>query len=224
MPARDQRVVLFDLDGVLVDSRAPITGCINDALIAHGLPSQPAESLERFIGPPLVSSFAELTGEAADSALVMSCVSAYRTCYADVSLRETTVVPGMIAVLDEVVKPYRLAVATSKPLMFAEPLLDAVGLRSFFELCAGPELDASAEDKAVTIAGAVERLGCPRALMVGDRGLDIVGAHRCSIPAVAVTWGAGTVEELRGAHPDAIVDAPDELPGAIAAIMAAATN
>jgi phosphoglycolate phosphatase len=130
----------------------------------------------------------------------------------------------MILVLDELVKRHRLAVATSKPLRFAEPLLDALGLRSFFELCAGPELDASAEEKAVTIAGALERLDCPRALMVGDRALDIVGAHRCSIPAVAVTWGAGSVEELRGARPDAIVDAPDELPGAIAAMMATATT
>jgi phosphoglycolate phosphatase len=224
MPTLDQSAVLFDLDGVLVDSRAPITGSINDALIAHGLPPRPAESLVKFIGPPLVGAFAELTGEAPDSALVVSCVSAYRTRYADVSLRETTVVPGMIRVLDELVKRHRLAVATSKPLRFAEPLLDALGLRSFFELCAGPELDASAEEKAVTIAGALERLDCPRALMVGDRALDIVGAHRCSIPAVAVTWGAGSVEELRGARPDAIVDAPDELPGAIAAMMATATT
>ena len=224
MPTLDQSAVLFDLDGVLVDSRAPITGSINDALIAHGLPPHAAESLVRFIGPPLVGAFAELTGEAPDSPLVMSCVNAYRTRYADVSLRETTVVPGMVAVLDELVKRHRLVVATSKPLRFAEPLLDAVGLRSFFEWCAAPELDESAEDKAVTIAGALERLDYPRALMVGDRALDIVGAHRCSIPAVAVTWGAGTVEELRGARPDAIVDAPDELPGAIAAMMAPATN
>jgi phosphoglycolate phosphatase len=224
MPTLDRSAVLFDLDGVLVDSRAPITRCINDALLDHGLTTHPPESLERFIGPPLVGTFAELTGEAPDSALVMSCVSAYRACYADVSLRETTVVAGIPAVLAGLGQRHRLAVATSKPLMFAEPLLDALGLSSFFELCAGPEVDASAEDKAVTIAGALERLDHPRALMVGDRGLDVVGAHRCSIPAVAVTWGAGTVEELRGARPDAIVDAPDELPGAIAAIMAAATR
>jgi phosphoglycolate phosphatase len=216
--------VLFDLDGVLVDSRVPITGCINRALTAHDLPARPALSLERFIGPPLVGTFAELTGEAPDSALVMSCLMTYRTCYADVSLCETTVVAGMPTVLAELAPRHRLVVATSKPLMFAEPLLDAVGLSTFFEWCAGPELDASAEEKAVTIAGALERLDHPRAVMVGDRALDVVGARRCAIPAVAVTWGAGTVDELRGADPDAIVDAPNELPGAIAAIMTAATN
>jgi len=224
MSTVDESAVLFDLDGVLVDSRAPITGCINHALTAHDLPTRPAESLERFIGPPLIGTFAELTGEAPDSALVLSCVSVYRTRYADVSLRETTVVPGMPAVLLELAQRHRLAVATSKPLAYAEPILATVGLRSFFQWCAAPELDTSGEDKAVTIAGALERIAGSRAVMVGDRALDIVGAHRCSIPAVAVTWGAGTVDELRGADPDAIVDVPDQLPGAIAAIMDAATS
>jgi phosphoglycolate phosphatase len=224
MPAADQSAVLFDLDGVLVDSRAPITGSINHALIANGLSPRPAESLEEFIGPPLIGSFAELSGEAPDSLLVTSLVAAYRTRYADVSLRETTVTPGMPAVLAELGQRHRLAVATSKPLPYAEPLLDAVGLRSYFEFCAGPELDASAEDKAVTIAGALQRIDSRWAVMIGDRWLDIAGAHRCSIPAVAVSWGAGTIEELRDAHPEAIVDAPDELPGAIAAIMAAETS
>jgi phosphoglycolate phosphatase len=208
-------VILFDLDGVLVDSRRPITRCINHALASNGLPEHPPETLARFIGPPLIGAFAELTGRPADSPLVLSCVAAYRALYAEVSLRETEVVPGIHDVLGDLAERYRLAVATSKPLAFAEPLIDALGLRPFFELCAGPELDASGEAKAVTIAAALERLGSRWALMVGDRGLDIVAAHACGLPGIGVTWGIGRREELEAAQPDALVEAPRELPEAI---------
>lgn len=50
--------VLFDLDGVLVDSRAAITGCINHALVEHEFAARPPESLHRFIGPSLADAFA----------------------------------------------------------------------------------------------------------------------------------------------------------------------
>jgi phosphoglycolate phosphatase len=211
--------VLFDLDGVLVDSRAPITGCINHALVTHGLGPRPAAELLKFIGPPLSLGFAELTGEAADSALVSACVSAYRERYGVVSLRETAVVPGMEHVLAKLARRHRLAVATSKPLVYAEPLLEALGLRHFFDFCAGPELSASGEDKSVTIAEALARIDCATAIMVGDRSLDIVGAHRCAVAAIAVTWGIGTIEELESAHPDGIAELPEELPTVIAELL-----
>ena len=54
--------ILFDLDGVLIDSRAAITGCMNDALESVGLPRHDPRELERFIGPPQLESFTELAG------------------------------------------------------------------------------------------------------------------------------------------------------------------
>jgi phosphoglycolate phosphatase len=136
-----------------------------------------------------------------------------------VSLRETRVVPGIAGVLRRLRDRHRLAVATSKPLVFAEPLLGAVGLGEFFEAGAGPGLGAAAEDKAVTIATALERVGSPRAVMIGDRGLDVIAARRCALPAVAVTWGIGSLDELSSAEPDAIVALPDDLPGVIEELL-----
>ncbi len=78
--------VLFDLDGVLADSRVAISRSINYALKVHGLGERAEASLHRFIGPPLGLSFAELTRESPDSALVLSCVNRYRERYADASL------------------------------------------------------------------------------------------------------------------------------------------
>ncbi|MDP9386238.1 MAG: HAD hydrolase-like protein [Actinomycetota bacterium] len=66
--------ILFDLDGVLIDSRAAIMGCINHALTEHGLPARAPADLHRYIGPPLLESFAQLAG--ADRA--PGCLAAYR--------------------------------------------------------------------------------------------------------------------------------------------------
>jgi phosphoglycolate phosphatase len=216
-PSKD--AVLFDLDGVLVDSRAAISGCINHALAMHGLAERAEATLHRFIGPPLAVAFAELTAHASDSPLVVSCIGSYRDRYADVSLRETAVIPGITDALETLRQRHRLAVATSKALQLAEPLLAAVGLREFFDVVAGPDLKAHLEDKSATIGKALATLDPDRAVMVGDRSFDIVGARAHALPAIGVTWGIGDRHELTSAHADTIIDAPADLPGAIDLLM-----
>src|SRR5204862_5897270 len=93
-------VVLFDLDGVLADSRAAITGCINAALAASGRPERPPAELYGCIGPPLPLAFGELIGEHPDSEAVVALVVAYRARYATASLTETVVTPGLAAALE----------------------------------------------------------------------------------------------------------------------------
>jgi phosphoglycolate phosphatase len=212
MAGADHDAVLFDLDGVLVDSRAAITGCINHALVEHEFAARPPESLHRFIGPALADAFAELTDHPSESTVVASCLASYRARYVEASLRETIVTPGIEIALGELAQRYRLAVATSKPLAFAEPLLGALGLRPFFAAVAGPDLSAQGESKASTIATALRMLGDQmRAVMVGDRSHDIVGARSRSLPSIGVTWGIGSTKELRDAGADAIVEIPAEL-------------
>lgn len=211
--------VLFDLDGVLVDSRAPISGCIRHALDTHGLPEQSAISLERFIGPPLTRAFAEITGHAEDSTLVLGCLASYRARYREVSLRDTTVFCGIPKVLALLSERHRLGVATSKPRAFAEPLLKALDLSDCFCHVAAPDLDAHREDKEATIRSAIAAIGPDRAVMVGDRSFDIHGAHACGIPAIGVSWGIGSVQELTGAGADAIVDDPPDLTEAISGLI-----
>jgi phosphoglycolate phosphatase len=206
---------------VLVDSRAAISGCINHALAANGLAEHAEAALHRFIGPPLALTFAELTTRAPESALVVSCISSYRERYAEASLRETTVVPGITDALAELRGQYRLAVATSKALAFAEPILTALELRDFFDLVAGPSLSAPSEDKAATIGAALSRLDPDRAVMVGDRSYDIAGAHARGLPAIGVTWGIGGSDELTAAHADAIIGAPAQLPAGVRILLQA---
>lgn len=221
----DRDAVLFDLDGVLVDSRSAITGCINHALVENEFSARPVEDLHRFIGPSLAGAFAELTGHPADSVLVASCLGSYRARYAEASLSETVVTPGINTALNELTRRCRLAVATSKPLAFAEPLLVTLGLRAFFATVAGLDLSVQGESKASTIAAALKMLGHPRrAVMVGDRSHDIVGAKAHSLPSIGVTWGIGSAEELREAGAESIVDRPADLPARVRQLLADAAG
>jgi phosphoglycolate phosphatase len=225
MPGRDHDSVLFDLDGVLVDSRAAITGCINHALVEHEFPARPPGDLHCFIGPSLADAFAELTDHPSESAVVASCLNSYRARYVEASLRETVVTPCIEIALGELAERYRLAVATSKPLAFAEPLLDTLGLLPLFTTVAGPDLSVQGESKASTIASSLRMLGQPkRAVMVGDRSHDIVGARFHSLPSIGVTWGIGSAKELLDAGADSIVDAPAELAASVKQLLGEASD
>ena len=206
--------VLFDLDGVLVDSRAAIAGSLNHALAANGLPQHPEDELHRFIGPSLASVFSELAGEPLESELVVACVATYREHYREASLRLTTAVSGMPEVVAALAEERRLAVATSKPVAFAEPILEALGLRHWFAAVAGPDLNPFGETKAATIAAALEAVGRP-AVMVGDRRHDVEGARANGLPCIGVLWGIGSAAELEAAGAAALVERPSDLKAAV---------
>lgn len=212
-------VVLFDLDGVLADSRLAITSCMNHALAAAGREPVPAADLYPLIGPSLSFGFASLLEVEPDDPEVAACIDAYRSVYASVSLRDTPAYPGVHEALDTIAAAAperRLGVATSKPRAFAEPLLDALGLRSRFEVVAAPELDLHVESKTVTVGAALDALGHDGpATMVGDRHVDMEAARAYGLRAVGVTWGFGTADELRSAGADVLVATPADLPAAV---------
>ena len=210
--------VIFDLDGVLVDSRAVFLRCVRHAFAKLGLPARADDELLPYIGPPFAYGFSELLGVAPDAPVVAACIDGYRELYATASLTETTVEPGIPEAL-AALNGHRLAVATSKPQALAEPLLEAMALRDHFELVAGPDLEARAEGKTETLGRALRALDGGRAVMVGDRRFDIVAAHAHGIPAIGVTWGIGTAEELTEARADALIATPGELHEAAAVLL-----
>jgi phosphoglycolate phosphatase len=211
--------VIFDLDGCLVDSRAPYLSCVRYAFDKLGLPQRSDEELLPYLGPPFVDGFSELLGVERGAPVVLALIDAYRERYATASLTETTVEPGIPEALGALGPP--LAVATSKPRHFAAPLLEAMDLARHFDVIAGPELDHRGETKAETVARALAELGTRDAVMVGDRMFDVIGAHANGIRCIGVTWGIGSLEELLEAGADHIVDHPSELDRAVTVLAAA---
>ena len=198
--------ILFDLDGVLVDSRVAITRSFNAALAAGGLPPRPDAELHAFIGPPIHEAFRKMSGRQDVDAFV----AAYRARYRVKMVEETPVMPGIPELLAGLAHP--AVVATSKPGPLAEPLLEGLGLRRHFLAVEGPSLGADSEPKATTIERALATLPAgARAVMVGDRLHDVHGAAAHGLDCIGVLWGIGSREELVGAGAAAIAETPAEL-------------
>lgn len=212
------RAAFFDLDGCLVDSREPISAAMNAALHELGLPTRDPATLHRYIGPPLLDSFQRILRTLhADPALAEDAVAAYRRAYPDLALRATRAVPGIAEVLADLRGRLTLMVVTSKPLEFAEPILESVGLASCFAEVFAPSLQALTEPKAATleralaVAGLDDHEGPTEAAMIGDREQDVTAGRACGITTIGVTWGIGDRAELESAGADVVVDRPRAL-------------
>lgn len=214
-----ERLLLFDLDGCLVDSAPAITGSIRHALEDLGVSPPAADALRWCIGPPLHESFASLLAEPrVDAPRVREAVDVYRAHYATTSTRSTTVIPGIEAALATLAAEATLAVVTSKPGEVARPILDHLGLAPWFVAVHAPRADHQVEAKAVTLQRALDGLAggdAARAVMIGDRSHDVEAGRACGTATLGVTWGAGDRAELEAAGADLIVDASDQLPAAV---------
>jgi phosphoglycolate phosphatase len=205
--------LLFDLDGTLTDPGVGITRCLTHALERLGLAPPAERELRRFVGPPLWRTFRELLSTD-DEPRVAEAVQLYRERFSTVGLFENVLypdVPGGLATLRQ--QGHRLFLATSKPHVFARRVLEHFGLDALFAGVYGSELSGANSDKGDLIQALVaqEALEPDRACMIGDRALDVEGARRNGLRAVAVRWGYGSEEELMQARPDAMVASMAEL-------------
>jgi phosphoglycolate phosphatase len=211
------RAVFLDLDGTLTDPKPGITGCIQHALAKLGRTPPPADDLAWCIGPPLPGSLARLL-ETDDEALVARALALYRERYGTVGLYENAIYPGIpeaLAVLRAA--GFALYVMTSKPHVYARPIVEHFAIAHLFEGVYGSELDLTRVDKGELIAHALaeERLAPAQVVMVGDREHDMIGAVRCGVRAIGVTYGYGTEADLRAHGAALIADEPRAIPGLV---------
>lgn len=211
-----KKYFLFDLDGTLTDPKEGITTCVQYALHSLGIEEPDLDRLESFIGPPLKDSFMEFYGM--DEEQAQAAVKKYRERFNDKGLYENEIYPGiapMLQMLSE--KGFRLAVASSKPTVFVEKILEHFGIRQYFKVVVGSELDGSRTSKDQVVMEALRQLFGAKPIlyhevyMIGDRRFDVGGARAMKVESVGVTYGYGGMEELREAHADYIVESVEEL-------------
>jgi len=214
VPAPPMKIAVFDLDGVLIDSRRAIAEALNATLSQAGYPERPEADLHPFIGPPLVDTFAALTGSPPTAPAIAELVRAYRERYSRTAAAATTVFPGIPELLDGLGATHRLAIATTKAEHLAGPLLAALGLAHHFEVVAGPGPDDLHETKTQTLERALslidpdEDIDRKTIAMIGDRSHDVHAALHHGLRAVGVLWGIGDRAELEAAGAHVLVEEP----------------
>lgn len=212
MMMKNYRTILFDLDGTLTDSAPGIINCVKYALDEMKRPVPPDSELYRFVGPPLYESFERFCGMTPDDA--KEAVRLYRVRYADVGLFENSVYCGVPQMLERLRSAGKtLAVATSKPEVFAERIISHFGLNEYFEFIGGAVISGKRNEKHEVIIHTLENLGVSDRsgiLMVGDRMHDISGAHRTGLDCMAVLYGYGSREEFVEYGADYIAETPQE--------------
>lgn len=206
----DGRALIFDLDGCLVDSLPSIARCWSEVLGGLGRPAPSVEEVRPFVGPP-ADAIARMLAPDLSESEVKDLVMAYRRCTA--LAEDVAPFPGiaeLLAALAQTGVP--LAIATSKSIEVAEPLLERLGFAGCFEVVEGTGRDELGTDKATIVGRALARLPPTRAFgHVGDREHDVIGAHAHGLTAIGALWGYGSREELTGAGADVLVSTPAEL-------------
>ena len=202
--------IFFDLDGTLTDSGEGIINCAILGLEHFGLPVPTREEMRVFVGPPLDQTFIKF-GVPADKA--QEAIEVFRSRYRTVGKFENFPYPGIREVLQTLkAQGHRLFVATSKPEILANEVLEHFELADFFEQIAGATLDGSRSHKADVITyllGLVGDVG--QTVMVGDTAFDVIGAAAHGIPTIGVSWGYGEVADMENAGATAIAHSMGEL-------------
>ncbi|HEY2223100.1 HAD hydrolase-like protein [Actinomycetospora sp.] len=212
-------LVLFDLDGTLVDSGPGIRASIRHAAAAVGIPEPTPEQLRALIGPPFPAAFGDILG--VDVATGDAMMAAYRERYGGGAMFDVALYDGIPEALEELTaRGDVLAVTTSKPVVYAAEIVAHLGLADAFAGGVhGASSDGSVEGKAAVVGLALARHGDgPVVGLVGDRHHDVEGARAHGLRCLGVSWGFGSREELEAAGAADVIDKPAEIPAALASL------
>jgi phosphoglycolate phosphatase len=201
-------ILLFDLDGTLTDPLEGISRSINHALVHFGYPSREMAELAVYVGPPLDQAFKELTGSSEDEHL-RELVTKYRERYGDIGFSENKLYPGVaevLACLYDACVP--MALCTSKRDDFAKRILELFSLQDYFLFVSGGDIGVH-KWQQLELLLAREKIS-RSSLMIGDRAVDLIAAHRNGLQSAGVLWGYGSREELLSENPAHLFDMPSD--------------
>lgn len=206
------KYILFDLDGTLTDPFVGITKAVAYGLKSQGIEPPELEKLKPFIGPPLDDSYMKYYHMDHDT--TWKAIEKFREYFNKSGKFENEVYEGMedfLQALNDL--GLKLYVCTSKPIVFANEIMEHFHLDKYFQGIYGSEFNGIRKEKADVIAYCLKQEGirAEDCIMVGDRQHDIIGAHKNNIPCIGVLYGYGDREEFERFDCDYVVNDIKEL-------------
>jgi phosphoglycolate phosphatase len=219
------RIVVFDLDGTLVDTAPDLIAALNYVLDREGLAPIPLASARTMIGAgarKLLERGLELEGRVMSTADVDRLTTVFIDYYAAHIADQSRPFAGLEAALDQLAaQGYRFAVCTNKLEWLSKRLLDQLALSARFAAICGADTFGVAKPDPAILRETVKRAGAELAgaIMVGDAGPDIGVARRAGIPVIGVEFGYTDVP-IAELKPDRLIGHFAELPAAVASLAA----
>ena len=212
------KLVIFDLDGTLIDSRLDLVHSVNAALRHIGRPELPEHVIASYVGdgaPVLIQR--ALGGEQVEEAIVRKGLEFFLSYYKEHKLDHTTVYQGIQDALAAIQQssngvPRKLAVLTNKPVHASRAIVQALGLGKFFAQVYGGNSFATKKPDPEGARRLLAELGAGAegSVIIGDSHTDIETGRNAGLWTIGVTYGFAP-QTLADASPDVLVDHPHEL-------------
>lgn len=214
-----KKLIIFDLDGTLIDSVPDLTLAVNNMLSHYDLGHLTLEQVTPMVGngvSKLVKRALQevLQSNNIDEHLLNEAIDIYFEAYADNVCEETYLYPGVKETLGYLTKKdYALAICTNKPTDFIEPILDKLEVKKYFKYWIGESGDLEKKPNAAPLLHIAKKMDKPvvQCIMVGDSKNDILAAQNAGMHSIGVSYGYNYNKHISEFNPTTVVDKFDEL-------------
>lgn len=225
LPRGLPRVILWDLDGTLIDSAADLTAALNRLLVEYCSVALAEASVRPMIGDGaalLVERAFAAAGVPLGAESRNVAVQRFLHFYGENAVRETRAFGGALAVMDELTRAGCVhGICTNKPCAITAIILDRLGLAERIGAVVGGDSTPQHKPHPAPLLSCLRQLCVPgvSALMIGDSNVDVLAARAAGLPVIVVSFGYSR-DPVQSLGADAVVDHLDQIPAAIAALAA----
>jgi phosphoglycolate phosphatase len=203
IPAARLRLLVFDLDGTLIDSRKDLVESVNAVLVQLALPRQPEDAIASWVGDGAGKLIERaLVASDADLALLSTALEAFLDYYREHKLDHTRVYPGVMESLASLTRllPVPMAVLTNKPVRPSQQICEALALAPYFFSIYGGNSFATKKPDPEGLRQLMDEAGATpeQTLMVGDSSVDILTARSAGAWSLGCRFGLSphTMEQM----------------------------
>jgi len=213
------QLVIFDLDGTLVDSVQDLCNSVNATRTYMGMEQLPMDLVASYVGNGAPVLIRRAMGPGASEAQVEEALAYFLRYYREHMLDHTRPYPGVVEALEQLHQQgARMAVLTNKPERFSRDMCTGLGFgKYFFQVYGGNSFEQKKPDP-IGIHTLAKECGAPLSgtWMIGDSSTDILTARNAGVRCAGVTYGISP-ESLKATPPDFLMDSMLELPALLTA-------